>query len=348
MPVKKKLKLPEECDKIPLKGCISDKTEGLCQIVKTRKGKKCMPNPDYPEDKDIFEDFFTEFRAMNINEIKEELIKRDKECRNLSKSKCESIRGLKYGCKLSSGWLWFQKKCRLNPDLYDRFFRTNKNCTVIDCNERAFEQTDLCFEHREELIKIIDELKDFQQRLEQGLVMESELNKVVSKDEFGNKFTLLEEFEGNINYINEIYSVYLLEHTDVARYILTLQRDINRRLGREKRCQATNISSCNGRGKESHQCTNTGIKGKEGIFCGIHKKCYQKYLKSYKKVRDNYIVICKKSPQLCKEWVKEMNLFSQMISKCSDGEAVKLKGEVTRDIAIVKQLTELINNILVT
>jgi len=348
MPVKKKLKLPEECDKIPLNGCISEKTQGLCQIVKTRKGKKCMPNPNYLEDKDVFEDFFTEFRALNINEIKEELIKRDKECRNLSKSRCESIQGLKYGCKLGNGWMWFQKKCRLNPDLYDRFFRADKNCTVIGCNERAFERTDLCYEHYEELREIIDETKDFQNNLEKGLIMESDLNKRTKKVPDGEDYTLLEEFEGNINYINEIYSVYLLEHTDVARYILTLQRDINRRLGREMRCQATNITSCNGKGKESYQCTNTGVRGKEGVFCGIHKKCYQKYFKSYKKVRDTYIVLCRKSPQLCKEWVKEMNMFGQMISKCTEGEAVKLKGEVIRDVAIIKQLTSLINHVLVT
>lgn len=337
MPTAKKLNLPEDCSKVPVRSCLSDKIKGACRISKTTKGETCEPNPDYLEDKDVFEDFFTDFRSMNIEEISQELEKKAATCKELDKNTCQGVKGLKYGCVYDKSWFFGSRKCRLNPDLYDRFFRKDQTCMYRDCTERAFENTSLCLEHYRDIKDIEKNLIDFQQRLAKGLLKKEDLKEIVAEDQDGNKFTRLEEYDSDVFVLNEKYDVFFLNNLDYRRYIFQLTRDIDRRLNKEKQCQAINIGEkCTGKGDDNIRCTNKGTTTKKGVFCGTHLKCYEKYYDSYRKIKDNYDKVCLKNLKLCVQWDKDMIKFKKMISKCLDGEAALINKELDKKRNIVK------------
>ena len=304
---KKTLKLPEECYKLSVNACISEKVANRCKIKRGVFGfnSRCVPNEDYETDKYLLSKGFKNFARIDEDNLEKELSMRDELCKQLSAKPggaCESPKGIVIGCGIKKSYFG-RDTCGISPDIINYFYNRRKECLARDCEEK---------------------------RRKYGYYQDIIYKKKNMKD---NLFY----FDDIYAYLNEIYGVYLLEKPNIRKGIEDMQDKINREINQDQ-CQAYNINTCS-TGKLNFRCKYKGYDTKEGIFCKTHSKCYDVRNKKFKYLRDNFEQLC--ANDSCGNYLTKLREFYDMIKFTTDGEAAKRKYELIETIEIIEEFSKI-------
>lgn len=323
---KKTLKLPEECYKLSVNACTSEKVANRCKIKRGFLGlkSKCIPNLDYETDRYLLTKGFKNFARIDEENLEKELGLRDELCKQLSAEpggSCESPKGIIVGCAVKKS-LFGKDTCGLSKEIIDYFYRKRKDCIAKDCEEKRRKYSLLCDEHHEELNELLQEYKS----LYQSIIFDK-------KDIKNNLFY----FDDIYAYMNEIYGVYLLEKPNIRKGIQDMQDSVNREINKDQ-CQAYNVTTCT-TGNLKIRCKHKGYVSKEGVFCKIHTKCYSDRNKKFKYLRDNFERLCTK--EICNSQLDKLREFYEMIRFTTDGEAAKKKYQVLETIEMITEYSKI-------
>lgn len=323
---KKTLKLPEECYKLSVNACTSEKVMNRCKIKRTTLGFKnrCVPNEDYETDKYLLTKGFKNFARIDENNLDKELKLRDELCKQLSAQPggaCESPKGVIIGCGIKKSFFG-GKTCGLSPEIINYFYRKRDYCVARDCEENRRKYSLLCEEHHQELNELLQEYKNYYQNI------------VFKKKNIKDN---LFYFDDIYDYLNEIYGVYLLEKPNIRKGLEDMQMDVNLQINQDQ-CQAYNVNTCN-TNKEKQRCRLKGTELKEGIFCKTHLKCYDTRIKKFQYLRDNFEKIC--GNDSCGAQLGKLREFHSMIKFTTDGEAAKKKYEILETIEIIEEFSKI-------
>lgn len=317
---KKRLELPKDCDKIEASICEHPKLLGKCKLKPGRWGgsDKCTANTEHEIDEQLQKEGFKNFAHIDENDLENELHKRDQLCRRLSKDYCTSQRAKAIGCELTSGLLR-KRHCKLSQKLVDYFYTKSNSCIMPDCQEVREKYKVLCFEHDTEFNNMLELLTQAYE----------DLTKHHENDDES-----LQNFEEIYLYLKDYYGVYLLEKPATLVKIEEMAMNVRNLLGYGK-CQCYNISECIGNGEKGNQCKNKMIKSEIGYVCKKHKRCIIERMVDYKKLRDNFDVMCKK--ESCDNLLTRAKELYSMIKFSTEGEISVLKNEIYEIIIIVEQ-----------
>ena len=323
---KKSLKLPEECHKLTVNACTSEKVANRCKIKRSTLGFKnrCVPNEDYETDKYLLSKGFKDFARINENNLDKELKLRDELCKQLSAEPggaCESPKGIIIGCGAKKSFFG-KKTCGLSQDIINYFYRKRDDCIARDCEELRKKYNLLCEEHYQELNELLQEYKSYYQD-------------IVFKKK--NVKDSLFHFDDIYAYLNEVYGVYLLEKPNIRKSIQDMQNAVYREVNQDQ-CQAYNITTCT-TGKLNNRCVYKGFAGKEGLFCKTHSKCYDTRIKKFQYIRDNFEKLCSEGG--CSSHLDKLRELYNMIRFTTDGEASKKKYEILEVIEIIEEFNKI-------
>ena len=326
MPGKKKnvINLPEDCEKLSLSACTDKKTKNQCKIKYGPFGfnNKCVKNEDRDLEKYIFEKGFEEFSKIDPDNLEEELRLRNKICKNLDPARggtCQSELGRKLGCKVVKRFT-SPNTCELDPKLIRFLKKREMLCEKEDCEELKKKGV-LCR-------KCIDELKELLQK-------------------FNGLYTTLSKVKNSpperIKEFNETYEDII---DDWSAYFVTGQKKKLDEIEQKKmkidsihggvRCQAINISGCDGKGNYQSQCRCKGFRDEYGIFCANHRRCYIAREKKFDEFRNKFEELCKEK-EVCQGLVSKMKEFYEMIKYSTYGKSKTKKIEVDNIIDIAKE-----------
>jgi len=323
---KKRLKLPDECHRLSVNACTSQKVLGRCKIKRGFLGfnNRCVANENYESDKYLLEKGFKNFARIDEDNLEEELKLRSELCKQLSAEiggTCESLKGREIGCEITSS-LFGKKQCNLSKEIINFFYRRRKDCIAKDCNEPHKKYNLLCQEHLEELNELLQEYKSYYQLIT-----------------FKKKYTEDDLFYFNdiYNYLNEIYGVYLLEKPQIRDGVEKMKMAVEI-LVNKNQCQAFNISTCR-TGEIRERCKYKGYETKIGTFCKIHSQCYKERMKKYKPLRDNLEEKCQE--ERCTIQLDRLRELYNMIQYTTQGEASIYKTQVYETIAIIEEYSKI-------
>lgn len=314
---KEVIKLPGDCEKLAPSACTGKGTKDkdgipLCKIKYSKLGfkNKCVENDEYELEKFIFSQGFEEFTRISEENTEEELRKRDEICKNLDTSACGTKLGRKLGCKVKKRLL-APDSCHLDPKLISFMKRRELLCERENCNELK-KKGIICKKCTEELNETIQEYD--------GLFDILARKNNPPPEDVKRFFDLADD----------------LKH-DWYPYFVTGQRELLDTIERKRmrieeihggaRCQAYNITGCMGKGDNARQCKCKGIRSKEGLFCGTHRRCYKDRVEKFNQFRDKFDELCRKE-ELCSGLVRKMRELYEMIKYTTYGEASKKKVEV--------------------
>lgn len=334
MPTTKKKKaerisLPTDCEKLAPSACTGPRTKDkdgipLCKIKYSKFGfnNKCVQNDDYELERFIFSQGFEEFSKISEENMEEELRKRDEICKNLDAGvdgPCRSKLGKKLGCKVKKRLL-SPSTCELDPKLVSFLKRRELLCEREDCNELK-KKGIVCK-------KCTDELKETIQEFD-GLFDIIARKNNPPPEEVRRFFDLADELK------HDWYPYFV---TGQQKLLDTIEKKRMRieEIHGGARCQAYNITSCHGKGDESRQCKCKGLRSKEGLFCGTHRRCYHDRVARFNEFRDKFEELCKKE-ELCSGLVRKMKEFYEMIKYTNYGEASRKKVEVDNIIEFAEE-----------
>lgn len=317
---KPKLELPQDCDQLDVSVCEHPKLAGKCKIKHGRWGgrSKCIPNTDHEIDEQIQKEGFKNFAKIDENDLENELSKRDQLCRKLSVDYCRSQRAKALGCSVSSGVLK-KKHCKLSQRIIDFYYSRSNSCIMPDCKEVREKYKKLCFEHQTEFDNMLE------------LIAQAYVDLTQHHE---NDDENLQNFEEIYLYLKDYYGIYLLEKPATLVKIEEMAMNVRKILGYGN-CQCYNINECIGSGEKGNQCKNKMIKSEIGYVCKKHKKCIIDRMKDYKKLRDNFEVMCKK--ESCGALLTRCKELYSMIKFSTEGEISVLKNEIYEIIIIIEQ-----------
>ena len=320
---KKTIKLPEECSKLSLNSCISEKVAGRCKIKRDLFGfkSKCVPNENYEVDKYLLDKNITNFAAIDTENFEKEVPLRNELCKQISISSCDSYKARRLGCEVRRDNFGI-KKCALSKDLIDIFYRKKEKCLARDCPKKKLKYKFLCDEHEKEFEELIADYKELYNTI------------VVDKKQDDDS---LFDFEDIYQYIKEVYPLYLIQKPKLNRDFEELYIKAGQELNKNQ-CQAYNITDCN-TSKLKERCKRTGTETKAGLFCKTHLKCYKNRIQKFKYVRDNISRLCKDGG--CNEDLKDLYELYYMIKGTTVGEASTKKNEINDYIVIIEEYGKL-------
>lgn len=318
-PRKSELVLPEDCDKLDISICEHPKLQNKCKVRVARFGgrSRCVPNQEHLLDQEIQKQGFKNFAKIDTENLDQELSLRDKLCRQLSTEYCVSPRAQMLGCGLSGRI--FKKHCKLSQKIIDFYYTKKNSCIMPDCKEIREKYKVLCFEHQTE----------FDNMFELLIQAYEDLTKHHEDDD-----NSLQKFEEIYLYLKDYYGIYLLDKVGLMVKIEEMALNIRRLHGSDS-CECYNISSCISSGSVGSKCQKKMIKSSLGYVCNIHKKCIEERLSVYKKLRDNFEIICKK--QGCGEILNKIKELYSMIKFSVSGEISVLKSEIYEMIMIIEE-----------
>ena len=316
---KSNLVFPKDCDKLDLDSCEHPKLEGKCKIKYARFGGKstCVANETYMIDKEIRSKGFKEFAALDPENIREDLEKRNELCKSLTREACISPQAKVLGCQYTRGY--FRKgRCNLSEKIIKYYYKIDKTCLVKGCNEPKQAGFKLCEMHRLEFNDLVDKL--------------NLLHELILKGENIEENYL--EFISVYNDLLDRYSIYLVENPGTMVALNEKYNDLRVYLG-EDNCQCINIEGCIGIGTVGDFCQNKGIKTNFGLMCPKHRACYKDRKKKFDDFKKTFEKLC--GLKSCKNELKELESFNKMISFTTQGEVFLTKREVMDYLFIIRQ-----------
>ena len=322
----KKLILPEECGRLSVNACTTQKIKGKCKIKRGFLGlnSKCVANENYESDKYLFEKGFVNFARIDENNLDEELKNRDLLCKQLSTLEggaCDSLQGRALGCSIKRT-LYGKKTCGLSKEITNFFYRKRKDCVAKDCEVKRKKYSSLCEEHDNEFKELLQEYKSLYQSIK------------FKNTNINENIYLLDDV---YDYIQEIFGKYLLEKPNIRDGIEKMKMDIEFKINKNQ-CQAYNISKCNTK-NVNQRCLKKGYETDIGTFCATHKECYKKRIVFYKKVRDNIDRLC--AEEKCNAQLDKIKELYNMIRFTTEGEAFRKKYEILETIEIIEEYSRL-------
>lgn len=314
-----RLNLPEDCHKLDISICEDPKFENKCVINYAKFGgtAKCVVNETYLIDYEIREKGFRDFAKLDINNLEEDMLRRDELCRSLSPNACRSSKAKILGCEYTKGF-FTKGRCKLADKIINYYYTTNKTCLCKSCNEDKERGFKLCNEHRREFNELVEHLNDI-------------YKEIVKKKNIESNYA---------NYINiyadltDRFNIYLVENPGTLIQLTEKYNEMRSLLG-EKRCQCINISTCIGNGEIDNFCTNKGIKTMLGLICNEHKKCFTDRRKKFEDFKNRFESLC--TTKSCKAELDELNNFYKMIMFCTEGDSFLYKQILLDYIFIIRQ-----------
>ena len=314
---KEVINLPTDCEKLSASACTIKGTtdrDGIpfCKIKYSKFGfgNKCIENDQYDLEKFVFRQGFEEFSKISEDNMEEEMIKRDQICKNLDASLCGSAMGKKIGCKVKKRLL-SPVSCHLDPKLISFMKRRDILCEKEECDELKKKGIicKKCVDNLNETIQEFDGLFDILARKNNP-----------PPEDIKTFFDLADDLKNN-------WYPYFISGQPQLLDIIEKKRMRIEEIHGGSRCQAYNITGCLGKGDESRQCKCKGIRSKEGIFCGTHRRCYINRAEKFDQFRDKFDELCRKGG-LCSGLIKKNKEFYEMIKYSTSGFAAKKKIEV--------------------